>query len=266
MKILDLTAFLDEVELLKVRIEEHWNYVDKIIVAEAPSTYARQSKSYVFLDNIEQFKPYLDKVEHYPVEVATPDGEGFFGNDTRVNERIQRYLCFVQYPDLLASYDYCFHMDVDEIISREGWAHLRPYIEKHQPEWVRVRLRHFRNFLDWEYPVPYTTEWIKKIKGLNFWIPPTSKKRLTVAPLHYYGYHLCFMGDENRKKYKLENFVHHAEVPKETFDNLDNLTVGDTLYHREAKYGKPMIHENPKAEMPKAIQDRWNFFRGWCSK
>ena len=112
MKILDCTTFLNEVELLQVRLEEHWDYVDKFIITEAAHTYARNPKSFNFLDSTEQFKPYMEKIHYIPFNLS----HIFFGSDTRANENIQQYYVFLRHPEYLRDYDYMLWTNLDKII------------------------------------------------------------------------------------------------------------------------------------------------------
>jgi beta-1,4-mannosyl-glycoprotein beta-1,4-N-acetylglucosaminyltransferase len=52
--------FFNENDILEVRINQHWDFVDKFIVVEAGETHTGIKKPYNF--DHERFKPYMDKI------------------------------------------------------------------------------------------------------------------------------------------------------------------------------------------------------------
>jgi len=67
-KIYDCFMFYNELDVLEVRLKELYDHVDHIVMTEANTTFSGQSKEYIFLDNQERFKPFLDKIIHIKVE------------------------------------------------------------------------------------------------------------------------------------------------------------------------------------------------------
>jgi len=266
MKIIDVTSILNEVELLKVRIEEHWDFVDKFVITEANETYARQPKAFTFLDNEKIFKPYMDKIHYIPLDV-TP---WLFGHDTRLNQDIQRYFALLRHPEYVTDYRFCLHSDLDEIIDRRRWPQLIEAMKALPTEkrFIRAHLKHFRNFINWEYrpgEIHYGTDRIHRIDGFNF----VRDDRKSVRFLHDsepYGWHFCFLGSPERKEVKLRGFVHHKEVDHKVFAKLKTLKDKPfQLYGREAYYGEPVIYNDPRPHLPKAMVDNWDFWKTWCS-
>lgn len=258
VKILDIVSFLNEVELVKIRFEEHWDYVDRFIVTEACETYAKKPKSYVFLDNINHFKPYMSKVEFFRFDMA----KTFFTNITGLNQDLQKYSIFIKRPEYFTDYDYCVDLDLDEIIDRRSWPAIMECLKKGNITKGGVLLRHFRHYLDWEYDHKYLS--ILAVSKMEHLLDKTIKIRPMLA--EKVGYHLSFMGGPEKVKYKLENFMHHKEIKPETYAKLDSHKKSPfRLYDREVWYGEPKILKDPKAEMPLSIQNYWDFFQTWTS-
>jgi len=261
MKIIELLTFFNEVELLKVHIEEHWDYVDKFVVSEAAHTYAKNPKPYYFLENAEVFKPYMDKVQYEPFDMS----DSLFWSDCRANQNIQQYWPLLRHPEFMRDYDYCVHNDLDEIVDRRHWPRLMEHL-KARPKQVRLYLRHFRNYLDWEFPAfPYEVFRFSRLDGdARFLCPPTKRDYLTLFNEEPYGYHFTFMGGTDRVKYKLANFMHYRNVTKEVLEGLQPNEY--SMYYRDDKYGAPNVWvDGVKDEMPKSIQDNWEFFKTWVS-
>lgn len=60
MAVYDCTMFFNENDLFEIRLNQHWDFVDKFIVVEAGETHTGNKKPYYF--DHERFKPYADKI------------------------------------------------------------------------------------------------------------------------------------------------------------------------------------------------------------
>jgi len=60
MAIYDCTMFFNENDIFEIRLNQHWDFVDKFIVVEAGETHTGIKKPYNF--DLERFKPYMDKI------------------------------------------------------------------------------------------------------------------------------------------------------------------------------------------------------------
>jgi len=260
MKIIELLTLFNEIELLKVHIEEHWDYVDKFVISEAAHTYAKRPKPFNFEANIEQFKPYMDKIQYMKLDMS----DSLFWTDCRANQNIQQYWPLLVHPEYMREYDYCLHNDLDEIIDSRHWPRFLERVKAEDyPKHVKCNLRHFRNYLNWEFPsFDYEVFRFSKLEGdAKFLVP--YKPDFSLFNDGTYGYHFTFMGGVDKAKYKLENFMHWRNVNKEALDTLKPDQY--SFYYRDDVYGSPKVHANPKEEMPKAIQDNWEFFKTWVA-
>ena len=59
-KIYDMFMFLNENDLLEIRINEHWEFVEKFIIIEAGQTHSGNNKPYNF--DKQRFEKYSDKI------------------------------------------------------------------------------------------------------------------------------------------------------------------------------------------------------------
>lgn len=60
MAVYDFCSFLNENDLYEIRLNQHWDFVDKFIVVEVGETHTGLKKTLNF--NHERFKPYADKL------------------------------------------------------------------------------------------------------------------------------------------------------------------------------------------------------------
>lgn len=66
--IYDCFPFFNEIDLLKIRIEELKDVVDKFILVEATKTHSGQPKPLYYKEFIDEFAEYQDKIIHYIVD------------------------------------------------------------------------------------------------------------------------------------------------------------------------------------------------------
>jgi beta-1,4-mannosyl-glycoprotein beta-1,4-N-acetylglucosaminyltransferase len=95
----------NELDLLRVKLEEAWEYVDRIYVAEADHTFTGQPKPMHLQENWGAFQDFADKIEH--VRVQGPPLPQPQANEARLRNSAA--------PPALEDDDVLFCSDVDEI-------------------------------------------------------------------------------------------------------------------------------------------------------
>jgi len=68
MKIYDCFLFNKELDLLKLRLQELYDYVDYFVLVESNKTFSGKSKKFIFENNKERFNKWKDKIIHIKVE------------------------------------------------------------------------------------------------------------------------------------------------------------------------------------------------------
>lgn len=68
----DVFIFYNELDLLEIRMEILFPYVDYFLIVESTKTFTGKSKPLYFKENQSRFKKFKDKIKHYVVE-ETPD-------------------------------------------------------------------------------------------------------------------------------------------------------------------------------------------------
>lgn len=68
MKIFDTFTFFNEIEVLELRLRELYDFVDYFVIAEANKTHAGNPKEFIFEQNKDMFKDFLDKIIYVKVE------------------------------------------------------------------------------------------------------------------------------------------------------------------------------------------------------
>ena len=65
--IYDCFTFFNELDLLEIRLNELNAYVDKFVIVESNKTFTNKDKKFVFEENKERFKSFLEKIIHVKV-------------------------------------------------------------------------------------------------------------------------------------------------------------------------------------------------------
>src|SRR5579884_2037055 len=68
LMIFDAFLFFDELKILKLRLEELGDVVDRFVLVESTRTFSNRSKPLHFLDNQHLFRKYASKIRHVVVE------------------------------------------------------------------------------------------------------------------------------------------------------------------------------------------------------
>lgn len=60
MAVYDCSMFFNENDIFEIRLNQHWDFVDKFVIVEAGETHTGEKKPFNF--DHERFKPYMDKI------------------------------------------------------------------------------------------------------------------------------------------------------------------------------------------------------------
>lgn len=111
MKIYDCFMFYNELDILKLRMDILYNYVDFFVIVEANKTLRGNDKPYYFEQNKLMFSAYLDKIIHVKVDdLPIYDSVGSYSIERFQRDAIMRALVLrCKYDDIILI------SDVDEI-------------------------------------------------------------------------------------------------------------------------------------------------------
>ena len=106
-KVYDCFIFFNELELLKVRLEELNPYVDKFVLVESHETFSGKDKPLYYSENKELFKEFEDKIIH--VVLPKTNLNGTWQREAHQRNQIVRGLQGCQKDDIIMV------SDLDEI-------------------------------------------------------------------------------------------------------------------------------------------------------
>jgi len=75
MTVYDCTQFFQENDVYEIRLNQHWNFVDKFIVVEAGESHTGRKKPFNF--DMKRFEPYKDKLHYVNFDEFTPTMEKY---------------------------------------------------------------------------------------------------------------------------------------------------------------------------------------------
>jgi len=142
MKIFDCFPFLDELDVLDLRLQELDPVVDRFVLLEATYTHTGQPKPLYYQENAARFAAFHDKIIHVLLDDIGPELAG--RTRIRSNEIYHRE-CLVRGLDDAAPSDLVIIADVDEIPSRKAIQTVR------DSERLRHRAVQFRQRLHYYY-------------------------------------------------------------------------------------------------------------------
>lgn len=233
MRTIDTFMFCNEYDLLELRLSEHYNHVDKIIIIECDRTYTGVYKGFNLEKHLDRYTQWMDKIEYIKVE-NSPTHSNAWANEEWQRNQMNRGWTDITDTDLLLV------SDLDEIIRPETFE----FMKNTDYDFYALMLptSYFKlNYIDTK---EHYSGWGRAFRRYTF---PGYQMRNTngehttsKVKVHHAGWHFGWLGDEEFIKNKLKSFSHTE------FDNdfiLGNIDIEDNV-----RRGR--VHIYPE-------QDRW---------
>lgn len=149
--VIEVINFLHELDLLEAHLDEHTQFIDRIVVIESKSTYSGLEKPLYFKENEARFRRFNIEYEEFPTDkfVKIPDGyddanrKQWFDARRNNREAQQKYI-FAKYSK---EGDYVCNSDVDEIWSVDAWDAAYDMM-KDENCYIAPRVRRFMYYID----------------------------------------------------------------------------------------------------------------------
>jgi hypothetical protein len=244
--IIDTFPFHDELDILEMRLTELYDTVDWFVIVEADVTHQDRPKPSYYLDNVQRFAPFADKVVHVwgtglPTIKDDPDP---WAREHAQREHIATGLAQIG----VSGSDIIMQSDVDEIPRPLHVRNCRP-----GSRFVAFGQRGHFWAVDWEYPpgwmgtVAGTVDSIHKLSPVH---PFGSMRNLRNNPglirLPDAGWHFSWLGGPDRAVKKVNAFC-HPEVEADIRGAIAN----DNFYWREG------FHVDGVKMRPVDVNDEW---------
>lgn len=214
--IIETFLFFNELDILRVKLEENFNTIDYFILVESNLTFSGKKKEYIFDLNKDLFSEYLSKIIHIKLNQRS------MGNAWK-NETIQRNYIKVTLENMdLVDTDTILHTDCDEIIDNRI---LQEILKNGFKESI------YALDLDvYYYDLTHKSceLWNKKAKVFKYNFLKKENVSISVireldTPVYpkKAGWHLSYFGGENKIKEKINAYSHQEFNNKEILDKID---------------------------------------------
>jgi len=231
--------FYNELTVLKIRLEELYDIVDKFILIEATVTHSGNPKPLYYSENKEDFSKYNDKIIH----MVTDFTEGYefskYIQARNVNwfkENYQRECAQIAIQDLnLSNDDIIITTDLDEIPKRSIIDSIKKGEILIQDDIV-YSIEMVLYYYNIELTTPRRWYYAKLVNYKTY----KNFELLNQIRFHNYtlikdaGYHLSYFGDVKFIKNKVESFA----------ESVDYTTHGKSVDHLKRCYDEDILHFN----------------------
>lgn len=205
-KIIDSFLFFNEIDLLDIRFNILYDYVDFFVITEADTTFSGNKKEFNYLKYKNKFKKFDDKIIYN--QVSIPQNISI----TWDREIFQRNSPLFKIKKIFNKEDLIITSDIDEIPSVE--------VLKDYHNWFEVDcLYHLKQNMYMYYLNNFKTDnWFgSRICSLSFLEDKSiddirqateNEEKLDGFIIENAGWHFTYLGGEKMIEYKLESFSH----------------------------------------------------------
>lgn len=221
-KVYDCFLFFNEIDVLKIRLNELNDLVDYFVIVESKTTFSGNEKPSYYLENKNQFSDFHKKIIHVLI-----DGENTL--DFWFNEKFQRnqILKGIESAD---EEDIVICTDVDEIPRKSTLLRIlrnnRSFCDKiyrFSLDWSVFKIN---NVLDvkWVVPCLTTVKNIREITPQGFRENKFDKYQF--IDINNGGWHLSWLGDADECLYKLKSFSHAKDSFVKSNEEMKSILRG----------------------------------------
>jgi hypothetical protein len=211
MKIFDCFTFYNELDLLELRLSEHWDHVDHFVIAEANKTHQGHAKPYFLEENWDRYQQFHSKIIHIKVDDMPTHPNAWVLENFQRNA-LARGLASADANDIMVV------SDLDEIIRGETFDFMRE--DSHNIWTTRCPMFYYK--LNYMMIAPQNFFINAVAARISKGLTPQEMRNLTLEysrlPIDYVdddlitlghgGWHFTYFGNTEHAANKLRNFAH----------------------------------------------------------
>ena len=203
--------FYNELDLLELRLLEHFDHVDYFVIAEASKTHQGKDKPYFLQENWNRYKDFHDKIIHIKVD-DMPIHPNAMMQDTFQRNTLSRGLTNTDPNDIIVI------SDLDELMRGDTFHIMRN--SEFNLYTCRCPMFYYKFNYMMVAPTSFFINGIAARAGLQY-SPQTIRNmahQFTRMPYDYVdhdlctiphgGWHFTYLGDTEHAANKLRNFAH----------------------------------------------------------
>lgn len=254
-------SFYNEFDLLEIKLNELYDYVDFFVIVEANFTHSGKSKPLYFLEcdftgQSKRFEKFLDKILLYTVTdmpitkseigaaLSSKDRkwilDGYQKEDAWVRERFQRNQMMVRLDEFAEPDDMIIIEDADEMVKPSAIEWAKKNIQNGS---ISVGQTMYSYYLNVRCSIPWCGSKILLKKNIT---TPSEDRFHTVYPQHIEngGWHFAFMGGADAIRAKIHAYAHtEFSTPDVLFRVEERLAKLEDVLGRNDRYSVVPIDE-----------------------
>lgn len=219
-KVYDGFIINDEYDMLELRLEILYDYVDEFMIVESDWTFSNKYKGHNLEKHLSRYDRWMDKITY--LKVNSNKHANPWQNEHDQHRHIVNSLWTKSKPDdiLLAA------INIDEIIRPEAIEYMKntPYTFYN----LIMPMFYFKfNYVDAQPGNFHYKVWAKAVKGYTGTEVVSPLAQLIARPgdkeitLHHAGWHFSMMGDEESNKRKIQSYSHTELDRPDILNNID---------------------------------------------
>lgn len=248
MNIVDIFPYFNEKELLELRINLLYDYVDRFIICDANRTHSGLNKEFTANDVINELNLPRDKINVIEVDLSIYDNNE---NQNWVRERAQRNAA----AKYILENDVCIVSDCDEIINPEYIKYYTNIAIENPINILRIPMVNLSGRADLEvcnstgqshlwssaficlyhHAYKYTLSEIREsysMKNSNFMYKNVEFSDIFITEngaIKSAGWHFSWMGNNKRNIIKYQSFVHRDDCIENAIYTYSNQSVEEFI-------------------------------------
>jgi hypothetical protein len=244
--------FLNEFDLLDLKIAEELELIDKLVISEADRTYQGESKPLHLTDN--------PKYQHPKIELVRLTSG--FVEDPWENERLQRNSLLQPFDGAVHDDDVFIVSDVDEINNREDIPRIVEQARVHglvrlvliaYCYKINLMVKGYRGLRSFAVTGHYLRVNQKQLNDIRFSV--NEGKRLRTQ-----GKHFTYLGGAENISYKLKSFA-HTEYNHEQYTDPEQIEQRIRTQTDPFDHGRELVKVEVDDSYPSTILSNLEFWR-----
>lgn len=273
--IYELFMLNDEIDLLEIKLEELFDFVDKFIVIESTHTHTNLPKKLHYVENEYRFAKYKDKIIHIVCNFSNTDlyrdryalyKELKPITEVWFREHFQRDFGLVSGQIKFDDEDIIIITDLDEIVNKHT---LSKFIKENGIDKI-YRLGMSLHYYKFNLRVPFPRLWrhsyiakYKHLKEFNGAISYIRHDYKFLSPEYHeilienMGWHFTYLMSVDQ----IVNgkFKHFAHANDDVIKNISNEEVADSIKNK--MFFNDVLEECPISELPETIVKLYKFIK-----
>ena len=223
-KIYDCFTFYNEFDILELRLQEHWDYVDKFVIAEANTTHQGAPKEFLLEQNWDRFKDYADKIVHIKVDDMPQSTNAWVPENFQRNALARGLMDADENDIILVS-------DCDEMVRDAAFEFMKE--SEHDLFATRIPLFYFKlNYMMYQpnqtligaigvrRKYLQTPQRIRDM-GVGLMQRPWDYNDGRQCSIPHAGWHFSYFGNEDHVKNKIKSFAHQETNNEYILNQVD---------------------------------------------